>query len=84
MTINAVQRKTYGDAARCDGVKGFAAAVLLLSTLGSAYNHISLPAAAAGTHQPLAPIEDVGAGAVPNGHLGGIGLDLMAGCKFIR
>jgi hypothetical protein len=32
----------------------------------------------AGTYQPLPPIEHGRFGAVPSGHLGGIGLDLMA------
>ena len=53
-----------------------------LRSLGSAWpcaghHHVSITAAAAGTHQPLAPIEDAGIGAVPSSHLGGVGLDLM-------
>jgi len=48
-----------------------------LPPLGSAYHHIDLAAAAAGTDQPLAPIEHGRFGAVPLGHLGRIGLYLM-------
>ena len=36
-----------------------------------------LPAGAARTDQPLAPIEHGRPGAVPSGHLGGVGLDLV-------
>jgi hypothetical protein len=43
----------------------------------SSHHHIDLSAAAAGTDQPLAPIEDGRFGAVPSSHRGGIGLDLM-------
>ena len=47
------------------------------SPLRSGHHHIDLPAAAAGTDQPLAPIEHGRFGAVPGSHLGGVGLDLM-------
>ena len=44
------------------------------SPLGSGHDHIDLPAAAAGTHQPLAPIEYGRFGAVASSHLGVVGL----------
>jgi hypothetical protein len=46
--------------------------------LGSGYDHIDLMAAAFGADEPGAPIEHRRFGAVPLGHLGGIGLDLVA------
>jgi hypothetical protein len=42
-----------------------------------AYDHIDLTAAAAGADQPLSPIGHLRCRAVPLGHLGGVGLDLM-------
>jgi hypothetical protein len=48
-----------------------------LSLLGSAYDHIDLTAAALGADQPLTPIGHRRFGAVPLGHLGRVGLDLM-------
>jgi hypothetical protein len=47
-----------------------------LSALASNH-HIDPPAPAAGTDEPLAPIEHWRFGAVPSSHLGGVGLDLM-------
>src|ERR1700730_6004083 len=47
-----------------------------LSALASNH-HIDLPAAAAGTDQPLAPIEHGCFGAVPSGHLGWVRLRLV-------
>jgi hypothetical protein len=49
-----------------------------LSLLGSAYDHIDLTAAAFGADQPLAPIGHGRFGAVLLGHLGRVGLDLVA------
>jgi hypothetical protein len=43
----------------------------------SGYEHIDLPAAAAGADQPGAPIEHRACRAVPLGHLAGVGLDLV-------
>jgi hypothetical protein len=40
----------------------------------AADNQIDLPAPRTGTDQPLAPIEDLGPGAILPGHFGGIGL----------
>jgi len=48
-----------------------------LPALGPCDDHIGLPSAAAGTDEPLAPIEDAGVGAVPSSRLDEIGLDLM-------
>jgi hypothetical protein len=48
-----------------------------LSTLGPAHDHIGLPSAAAGTDEPLAPIENAGVGAVASSHLCRVWLDLM-------
>jgi hypothetical protein len=48
-----------------------------LSPPRSGYDHIDLMAAAAGADEPGAPIEHRGYGAVPLGHLGGGGLDLV-------
>jgi hypothetical protein len=50
---------------------------LSLSLLRSGHHHVDLSAAAAGTDQPLAPIENGGFGAVPSSHLGRIRLNLM-------
>jgi len=47
------------------------------SPSGPGHDHINLPSAAFGAHQFLAPIEHGRCGAVPSGHLGRIGLDLM-------
>jgi hypothetical protein len=44
------------------------------------YHHVDLTAAAPGTPEPIAPGEHAGLGAVPVGHLGRIGLDLMPTC----
>jgi hypothetical protein len=43
----------------------------------SGQHHVDLPTAALRTHQPLAPIEHGRFGAVPGGHLDGVGLDLV-------
>jgi hypothetical protein len=48
-----------------------------LALLAPAHHHIGLPAAAGGTHQPLTPIEHGRCGAVPLGHVGWVGLDLV-------
>ena len=53
-----------------------------LRSLGSVlpcagHHHVGITTAAAGTHQPLAPIEDAGVGTVLSSHLGRIRLDLM-------
>ena len=48
-----------------------------LSPLRSGYDHVDLPAAALGAEQPLSPIGHSRFGAVPLGHFGGVGLDLM-------
>jgi hypothetical protein len=54
-------------------------AVAANATGARASNHdIHLPAAAFGADQPLAPIGHGRFGAVPLGHLGRVGLDLMA------
>jgi hypothetical protein len=45
--------------------------------LRPAHHHVNLPATAAGTDQPLPPIEHGGPSPVPSSHFGGIGLDLM-------
>ena len=47
------------------------------SSLPSGHDHIGRPAAAPGTHQPLAPIEYGRFGAVASSHLVRVGLDLM-------
>jgi hypothetical protein len=57
-----------------DGVRMPAVALPLL---GASNHHVGLPAAAAGTDEPLAPIEHGRFGTIPSSHLGGIGLDLM-------
>ena len=44
---------------------------------GSADHHVDLMAPAAGTHEPLSPIEHGRSGAVPSGHLSRIWLGLM-------
>ena len=44
---------------------------------GPGHYHVGLPSAALRTDEPLAPIEDTGAGAIPSSHLGGVWLDLM-------
>jgi hypothetical protein len=49
-----------------------------LSPLRPGHDHIDFAAAAFGTDQPLTPIEHGHFGAVPLGHLGRVGLDLMA------
>jgi hypothetical protein len=49
-----------------------------LSPLGSSDDHIHLPAAAPGTHKPVAPIENRRVRAVSNSHFSGVRLDLMA------
>jgi hypothetical protein len=49
-----------------------------LALLGSAYDHVDLTAAALGADQPLAPIGHGRFGAVLLGHLGRVGLNLMA------
>jgi hypothetical protein len=49
-----------------------------LPALGSADDHIDLSAAALGADQPRVPIRDGHLRAVALGHLGGVGLDLMA------
>jgi hypothetical protein len=41
------------------------------------HDHIDFAAAASRTGEPLAPIEDGRFGAVPSGHVGWVGLDLM-------
>jgi hypothetical protein len=46
--------------------------------LRPAHHHIDPSAAAAGTDQPLAPINNRRVSTVPSSHLRGIGLDLMA------
>jgi hypothetical protein len=51
-----------------------------LSLLGSSDDHIHLPAAAPGTHKPVAPIENRRVRAVSNSHFSGVRLDLMAAC----
>jgi hypothetical protein len=58
-----------------DGVRMSAVA---LPPLGPAHHHIDLPAAAAGTDEPLAQSRTLGVGAIPSSHLSGIGLDLRA------
>jgi hypothetical protein len=48
-----------------------------LPPLSPAHHHINRPAAAAGTDEPPAPIEDGRFDAAPSSHLGEVGLDLM-------
>jgi hypothetical protein len=48
-----------------------------LFPLRPGYDHIDLSAAAAGADEPGAPIEHRRCGAVPFGHLAGVGLDLV-------
>jgi hypothetical protein len=50
---------------------------LISSPLRSRHHHVDLSAAAAGTDQPLAPIEHGRFGAVPSSHLGRVGLNLV-------
>jgi hypothetical protein len=40
--------------------------------------HIDRSAPAMRAHKPIAPIENAGPGAILPGHLGGVGLDLVA------
>jgi hypothetical protein len=49
----------------------------LLSPLGSGDDHIDRSAPAARAHEPIAPIENAGPGAISPGHVGGVGLDLV-------
>jgi hypothetical protein len=46
--------------------------------LGSGYDHVDLSASAAGADEPLTPIGHGHFGTVPLGHVGRVGLDLMA------
>ena len=55
-----------------------AAPLGLTTRLGPCDDHIYRTAPAARTHEPIAPIENAGAGAILPGHLGGVGLDLVA------
>jgi len=50
----------------------------MLPPLGPGHHHVDVAAAAPGADEPLAPLRDGGVGAVPLGHLGGVGLDLVA------
>jgi hypothetical protein len=52
--------------------------LIRMTLLGSAYDHIDLTAAALGADQPLSPIGHRRCRAVPLGHLGGVGLNLVA------
>jgi hypothetical protein len=46
--------------------------------LGPCDDHIDRTAPAARTHEPIAPIENAGPGAILPGHLDRVGLDLVA------
>lgn len=48
-----------------------------LTPLSPANDHVNLSAAALGTDEPLAPIENGGVRAVSRRHLGRVGLNLM-------
>jgi hypothetical protein len=46
--------------------------------MGPAHHHVDPTASALAAHKPRGPIWDRHLSAVPLGHLGGVGLDLMA------
>jgi hypothetical protein len=49
-----------------------------LSPLGPGDHYIDRSAPAARTYEPISPIENAGSGAITPGHMGRVGLDLVA------
>jgi len=66
------------------GGRRFLRLSLSVVSLCAGHHHVGITTAAAGTHQPLAPIEHGRFGTVASTHLGWVRFDLMLGTTCTR